>query len=137
MNLTLAPGLPGGSDSKESAAMQETLVRFLSWEDLLEKGMAAHSSILAWRIPQTESVVTVQLPSHVQLFATPWTAAHKASLSFTISQSFPKFMSIKLVTPSNHLILCCPLLLLPSIFPSRSEERRVGKECRSRWSPYH
>ena len=118
MNLTLAPGLPGGSDSKESAAMQETLVRFLSWEDLLEKGMAAHSSILAWRIPQTESVVTVQLPSHVQLFATPWTAAHKASLSFTISQSFPKFMSIKLVTPSNHLILCRPLLLLPSIFPS-------------------
>ena len=80
--------------------------------------MAAHSSILAWRIPQTESVVTVQLPSHVQLFATPWTAAHKASLSFTISQSFPKFMSIKLVTPSNHLILCRPLLLLPSIFPS-------------------
>ena len=80
--------------------------------------MATHSSILAWRIPQTESVVTVQLPSHVQLFATSWTAAHKASLSLTISQSFPKFMSIKLVTPSNHLILCRPLLLLPSIFHS-------------------
>ena len=105
MNLTLAPGLPGGSDSKESAAMQETLVRFLSWEDLLEKGMATHSSILAWRIPQTESVVTVQLPSHVQLFATSWTAAHKASLSLTISQSFPKFMFTASLMLSSHLIL--------------------------------
>ena len=50
--------------------------------------------------------------------ATPWTAAHQASLSLTISQSLPKFMSIESVMPSNHLILCCPLLLLPSIFPS-------------------
>ena len=49
---------------------------------------------------------------------TPWTAAHQASLSFTISRSFLKLMSIELVMPSNHLILCCPLLLLPSIFPS-------------------
>ena len=59
-----------------------------------------------------------QLPSHVQLFATPWTAARQASLSYTISWSLPKFMSIALVMPSNHLILCCPLLLLPSIFTS-------------------
>ena len=49
---------------------------------------------------------------------TPWTAAHQASLSFTISQSLLQLMSIELVMPSNHLILCCPLLLLPSIFPS-------------------
>ena len=49
---------------------------------------------------------------------TPWTAAHKASLSFTISQSLLKLMSIELVMPFNYLILCCPLLLLPSIFPS-------------------
>ena len=49
---------------------------------------------------------------------TPWTAAHQASLPLTISQSLPKFMSIVSVMPSNHLILCCPLLLLPSIFPS-------------------
>ena len=49
---------------------------------------------------------------------TPWTAAYQASLSFTISQSFLKLMSIKLVMPSNHLILCHPLFLLPSIFPS-------------------
>ena len=49
---------------------------------------------------------------------TPWTAAHQASLSITNSQSLLKLMSIELVMPSNHLILCCPLLLLPSIFPS-------------------
>ena len=55
--------------------------------------------------------------SHVQLFATPWTATHQASLSFTISQSLLKLMPSELVMPSNHLILCCPLLLLPSIFP--------------------
>ena len=63
-------------------------------------------------------VVVVQSLSHVQLFATPWTAAHQASLSFTISQSLFKLMSIRLVMPSNHLILCHPLLLLPSTFPS-------------------
>ena len=54
----------------------------------------------------------------VQLFATPWTATCHASLSYTVSQSFLKLMSIELVMPSNHLILCCPLLLLPSVFPS-------------------
>ena len=58
---------------------------------------------------------SVQLLSRVRLFATPWTAA---SLSITNSQSLPKLMSIELVMPSNHLILCHPLLLLPSIFPS-------------------
>ena len=56
--------------------------------------------------------------SHVQLFVTPWTAAHQASLSFTISQSLLKFKSIELVMLSNHLILCSPLLLLSSILPS-------------------
>ena len=56
--------------------------------------------------------------SHVQLFAIPWTAGLQASLTFLISQSLLKLMSIQLLMPSNHLILCCPLLLLPSIFPS-------------------
>ena len=60
----------------------------------------------------------VQSPSHVQLFATPWTAAHQASLSLTISQNLPKFMSIASVVPSSPLIFWYPLLLLPSIFPS-------------------
>ena len=63
-------------------------------------------------------VVVVRSLSHVQLFATPWTAACQASLSFTISWSLLKLMSIESVMPSNHLILCRPLLLLPSIFPS-------------------
>ena len=61
---------------------------------------------------------SVQSLSHVRLFAAPWTAAHQASLSTTNSQSLLKLMSIKLVMPSNYLILRCPLLLLPSIFPS-------------------
>jgi len=63
-------------------------------------------------------VVVVQLLSHVQLFVTPWTAAHQASLSFPISQSLLKLMCIESVMPSNRLILCSPLLLLVSIFPS-------------------
>ena len=62
--------------------------------------------------------VPVQSLSCVQLFVTPWTAACQASLSITNSWSLPKPMSIESVMPSNHLILCCPLLLLPSIFPS-------------------
>ena len=61
---------------------------------------------------------SVQLLSHVQLFATPWNAAHQASLSIIISQSLLKLKSIESVMPSIHLILCHPLLLLPSIFPS-------------------
>ena len=62
--------------------------------------------------------VVVQSFSRIQLFVTPWTATHQASLFFTISLSLLKLMSIDLLMPSNHLILCCPLLLLPSIFPS-------------------
>ena len=61
---------------------------------------------------------SVQLLNCVRLFVTPWTAAHQASLSIINSQSLLKFMSIESVMPSNHLILCCSLLLLPSIFPS-------------------
>ena len=77
---------------------------------------------------------SVQLLSCVQLFATPWTAAQQASLYITNSQSLLKLMSIELVMPSNHLILCCPLLL-PSIFPNIrvfSNERAL----RIRWPKY-
>ena len=63
-------------------------------------------------------ISSVQSLSRVRLFVTPWTAACQASLSITNSQSLPKLMSIESVMPSNHLILCHPLLLLPSIFPS-------------------
>ena len=62
--------------------------------------------------------LSVQSLSYVQFFATPWNAEHQASLSITDSWSLLKLMSIKSVMPSNHLILCCPLLLLPSIFPT-------------------
>ena len=66
----------------------------------------------------TASSHSVQLFSCVWLFATPWIAAHQASLSIINSKSLLKLMSIESVMPSNHLILCCSLLLLPSIFPS-------------------
>ena len=64
-------------------------------------------------------ISSVQLLSRVQLFATPWTAARQASLSITNSRSLLKLMCIESMMPSNHLILCCPLLLLPSIFITR------------------
>ena len=72
-----------------------------------------------WALLSAERViVVVQFSSCVQLFATPWNAAYQASLSFTIFQSLLKFMSIELVMPSNRFVLCCSLLLLPSVFPS-------------------
>ena len=80
---------------------------------------------------------SVQSLSHVQLFVTPWTAARQASLSITNSQSLPKLMTIESVMPSNHLILCCPLLLLPSIFPSIrvfSDESALHIRCPKYWS---
>ena len=68
--------------------------------------------------PLASSPVALQLLSHVQLFANPWTAARQASLSFTISWSSLKFVSVESLMSSNHLVLCRPLLILPSIFPS-------------------
>ena len=78
---------------------------------------------------------SVQSLSCVQLFATPWTAAHQASLSITNSQSPPKPMSIVSVMPSNDLILCRPLLLLPSIFPSIRVFSNESGLC-IRWPKY-
>ena len=78
---------------------------------------------------------SVQSLIHVQLFATPWTAEHQASLSITNSQSLPKPMSIELVMPANHLILCCPLLLLPSILPSIRVFSNKSALC-IRWPKY-
>ena len=77
----------------------------------------------------------VQSFSRVQLFATPWTAVCQASLSITNSWSLPKLMSIELVMPSNHLILCRPLLLLPSIFPSIRGFSNESALC-IRWPKY-
>ena len=67
---------------------------------------------------KTKHTISVESLSHVRLFATPWTAARQASLSITNSRSLLRLMSIKLVMPSSHFIPCCPLLQLPSIFPS-------------------
>ena len=80
-------------------------------------------------------VVVVQSLSHVWLFATQWTAASQASLSFTISRNLLKLMSIESVLPSNYLIFCLPLLLLPSVFDSI---RVFSSESalRIRWSKY-
>ena len=84
---------------------------------------------------QSPSLV-IQLPIHVQLFETPWTAGHQASLSLTVSQSLPKFMFIASVVPPSHLILWCPLLLQPSIFPSiRNFSNQLA--LRIRWPKYH
>ena len=69
-------------------------------------------------MPSENMIAVVQLLGCVWLFATPWTAAHQVSLSFTTSQSLLKLMSFGSVMPSNHLILCSPLLLLHSLFPS-------------------
>ena len=146
---------------KNKPAMQEIEVGSLGQEDPLEKGMAIHCSILAWRLPWSEepgglqslvsdlgllehsgdlpdalasvvrvlftattsllhpliTLAVVQSLSHVQFFVTSWTAAHQPPLSFTISRKLLKFMSIQSVRLSNHLILCCPLILPPSIFP--------------------
>jgi len=78
---------------------------------------------------------SVQYLSRVWLFAAPWTAACQASLSITNSQSLPKLMSIESVMPSNHLILCPPLLLLPSIFPSIRVFSNESALC-IRWPKY-
>ena len=78
---------------------------------------------------------SVQSLSHVWLSAIPWTAAHQASLSITNSWSLLKLMSIELVMPSNHLILCCPLLLLPSVFPSIRVFSKESVHC-IRWPKY-
>ena len=79
----------------------------------LSENRARQGSFLGWA-----QFSSVQSLSCVRLFLIPWTAAHQASLSITNSQSLPKLMSIELVMASSNLILCCPLLLLPSIFPS-------------------
>ena len=82
-----------------------------------------------------ETFSSVQSFSHVRLFATPWIAARQASLSITDYQSFLKLMSIESVMPSNHLILCCPLLLLLSILPRIRVFSNESALC-IRWPKY-
>ena len=102
-----------------------------------------HSCILLFKkylsvyISIALSISSVQSLSRVRLFTTPWTAAHQASLSITNSQNLLKLISIKSVMPSSHLILCRPLLLLPSIFPSIrifSNESVLHIRCPKDWN---
>ena len=95
---------------KQILTRQWNLQASVFW--LLKLQTSIISSLLARELNSVQSL------SHVELFATLWTAAHQASLSITNSQSLPKLVSIKSMMLSNHLILCRPLLLLPSIFPS-------------------
>ena len=97
----------------------------------MESQRGQHDQVTEQRV----QFISVQLLSHVQLFATPWTAACQASLSITNSQSLLKLMSIESVMPSSHLILCRPLLLLPSIFPSISVFFNESA-LRIRWPKY-
>ena len=90
---------------------------------------------MKYRILTPNFVFAVQLLSRVWLFMTPWTAALQASLSFTVSQTLPKLMSIESVMPSNHLILCHPLLLLPSVSPSIRVFSNEWSLC-IRWPKY-
>ena len=83
----------------------------------------------------TTQFSSVQSLSGIQLLVSPWTAAHQASLSITNSRSLLKLMSIESVMPSNHLILRCPLLFLPSIFPSIRVFSDESALC-IRWSKY-
>ena len=104
--------------TRKKAAHQRTdAFELWCWRRLSRVPWSARRSN-QWILKGISSGSSVQPLSHVQVFATPWTAAHQASLSITNSQSLLKLMSIELVMPSNHLILCHPLLLLPSIFPS-------------------
>ena len=95
--------------------MQETQVRSLGQEDPLEEELATHSSIVAWRIP--------------------WTAARHAPLSITNSRSLLKLMPTEWAMPSNHLILCGPHLLPPSVFPSIRVFSNES-DLRIRWPKY-
>ena len=101
----------------------------LSWE-LMRYMKCSYSSL-----DPCQSVSSVQSLSRVWLFATPWIAARQASLSITYSWSPPKPMSTELMMPFNHLILCRPLLLLPSIFPSNRVFSNESALC-IRWPKY-
>ena len=89
-----------------------------SWKNSWKSWEGGYRGLIGLTGERLCLVVVVQLLSRVRLFTTPWAAARQSSLSLTISRSLPKFMSIESVMPSSHLILCRPLLLLPSIFPS-------------------
>ena len=113
-----------------SPALQAVLYHLRHHTQVEEEGLAQKTSS-EWLFSRVKLYgiwwsSSVQSFSHVWLFVTPWTAARQASLSITNTQSLLKLMSINLVMPSNHLILCHPFVLLPSIFPSISHFQWVS-----------
>ena len=109
--------------------MEDTLIAHFSSEFIFIKIFHFLGRILRSQFS------SVQLFSHIRLFVTPWIAARQASLSIINSRSLPKLLSIESVMPSSHLILCHPLLLLPSIFPSIRVISNESALC-IRWSKY-
>ena len=97
---------------------RQILYQWVTWK--VKKKILKEKCLIPWRFYSWRfyRIVFVQWLSCVWLFATPWTVAHQAPLSSTVSRSLPKFMTIELVMPSNHFILCSPLLRLLSVFPS-------------------
>ena len=103
---------------------------------MVESLSLSHSHCFSWNINDSLSSVQFSSVTHsCPALQDPWSAAHQASLTITNSQSPPKPMSIKTVMPSNHLILCYPLLLLPSIFPSIRVFSNESAPC-IRWPKY-
>ena len=118
--ISRASYLRNGSSCSDQA---QSSLRWLdpklkSWQQIHERPWAGTTNLSHFQILKLQKLSSVQSLSRVRLFVTPWTEAHQASLSITSSQSLLKFMAIESLMPSNHLILCHPLLLLPSIFPS-------------------
>ena len=110
--------LDGITDSmdKSLSELRELVIDREAWHAAVHRVTKSRTWLSNWT--ELNIVVVVPLLSHVLLFATPWAAARQASLCLTISQSLLKLTSIELEMPSKHLVLCRPLLLLPSIFPS-------------------
>ena len=115
--------------------LRTLLVQVLKFVWILLMTPACFLSLLFFPVSFLQMEPSVQLFSCVWLFVTPWTAACQASLSITNSQSLLKFMSIELVMPSSHLILCRPLLPMPSIFPSIRVFSNESVLC-IRWPKY-
>ena len=122
---------------------QSSLVGYSPWGckelDTTER-LSMHAHSLVYRPGCCEAIILITLSSfqslsHVQLFVTPWTAGCQASLSITNSQRMLKLVAITLVMPSNHHLLCRPLLLLPSVFPSISVFSNESV-LRIRWPKY-
>ena len=107
----------------------------LHLSSLVLKNANLRAAVLTMHVALVTGTAVVQSLSHVRLFVTPWPAAHQASRSFAMSHSLLKLRSIESVMPSNHLILCCSFLLLPSILPSIRVFSNESALC-IRWPKY-